>query len=124
MKLPMLDCLLGFVSALFFALVLPVLLHGGFGFLGYDTLTAYFPGLMATFAGALLMELILYVILSAIVFGLYVMTPLYKRAHAHTAAGPAVRSAIGWFLLGNILGYLVFGVVVAAGISAWRGPAL
>ncbi|HEX4104138.1 MAG TPA: hypothetical protein VHZ04_01510 [Candidatus Paceibacterota bacterium] len=121
MKIKILDPLIGFVAALFFALVLPALLHGGLAFLGYDTLAAWFPGLMGNFAGAFLAELVLYIILSAIVFALYALTPLYKRTHG---GGAGVGSASGWFFLGNLVGYCVFAVIVALALSAWHGPSL
>ncbi len=116
------DIIIGFITALFFGLLLPLVLHGGLGFLGYDTLAAHMSGLMGTLVGAVIVELVLYLILSYIVFALYSWMPFAKKKRV--AHGKSLLSSAGWFLLGNILGYCLIAIIVVFALSAWRGPAL
>jgi hypothetical protein len=117
MKTTTLDTIIGFVTVLFFALVLPLIIHQGLGFLGYDTLSIWMPAVMGNFAGALFIEILLYIVLSAIVFVLYSSIPTYRKARKESWG-----ASLSAFFFGTALGYLVFVVVVWLAISFWHAP--
>jgi hypothetical protein len=102
----------GLGTALILALIIPFALHGGFGLLGYDHLATWLPWIANSLALAVVVELILYLVISLLAFLIY---HRFKKINL---------SDLGWFFLGNIAGYVIVCLMVALAVSAWHGPAL
>ena len=113
MKIKTIDAWIGFIAALCFASVMPIV---------YDALSARLPFLMDDLSTAAVFETIICLGLSLIVFVLYTQTAFYRKRH--TSNGIRVSAAAIRFFIGNILGYCAIAFLVIFAVSEWRGPAL